>query len=57
MDKEEIVREIKKNVSELNALFEEAAPHDIKFECDFAQNISFGNGKVAHLILNAFSEI
>lgn len=57
MNEKEIVGEIKNKVKELNSLFEKAAPLNIKFEFDFAQNISFGNSKVAHLILKAFNEI
>ena len=58
MDSEKvIVEKIKNAVHGLNALFEEAAPYYIKFDCHFDDSQSFGDGKVAHLIVKAYKEM
>jgi len=56
-DDREIVSEINEKVAELNALFEKAALHCIKFDCSFKQDQSFYAGKVAHLIIKSYEEI
>jgi hypothetical protein len=57
MNSQEVINKIKEKVVELNDLFEKAADHDIKFDFQFNQDRSFGKGKVAHIVLNAYSEL
>ena len=57
MTDDEIIKQIKNKIKGLNDLFDMAASSRIRFECEFDQSKSFGEGPVAHLVLRAFKEM